>query len=297
MLNFTLMALLEANGAKAKTKPEEEDPAATDEDPADTGTDTEENPTDNPEDNDDNNTDTPEEETQNDEDENPDEKQEDQDETNPEEEPGEGEDDFSLDPEEGTDDTGENPDGLPDPDDDGSGDDTGTEDGEVNVHTNILQLSKLDRLMAKRQCFSDYQNLRTSITSFKNMVDENEATIEPAIRDYVIDKLDFLYTTVTDYLTYKFSYINYEENLQNYLIFMKNLNDLIRYVQTKGAEGGPTSSGKKTVDSPDTKKKSKTKPKASKKKKEEPEEAEEVPEDSDEKSEKPEEEEESEETV
>lgn len=264
MLNMTLMALLEANGTKSKAKPEEEDPEATDTNTEDPGTDAEENPTDtdNPED-----TNTDEENPdENTDDENNNEEQENQDDNTDDQT---SEEDFSMDPEEGTDDSGENPDGLPDPDDDGSGDDTGTEDGEVNVHTNILQLSKLDRLMAKRQCFSDYQNLRTSITSFKNLIDANEATIEPVIRDYVIEKLDMLYTTVTDYLTYKFTYINYEENLQNYLIFMKALNDLIRYVQTQGKEGGPSTSSKKTVDSPDTKKKVKEKPKKSKKKVEE----------------------------
>lgn len=269
MLNFTLMALLEANDAKTKTKPEDKDPTDTTEDLApedDTDTKPEENPTeDNPDNEDNDNTDNQDEENQ-DEDKDPNKEEENQDENNPDDENKE-DDDFSLDPEEGADDSGENPDGLPDPDDDGSGDDSGTEDGEVNVHTNILQLSKLDRLMAKRQCFSDYQNLRTSITSFKNMIDANEATIEPAIRDYVIEKLDFLYTTVTDYLTYKFSYINYEENLQNYLIFMKTLNDLIRYVQTNGAEGKPKSSGKKTLDSSETRKKAKEKPKTPKKKK------------------------------
>lgn len=265
-LNLTLMALLEATKADSKSKAnpdpaEEEDPAPATEDetPAeDTAEEGAEEPAE----------ESPEEENPDDNKGDEDKKDDEGTEEKPEETEEPTEDDFSLDPEGGEDESGENPDGLPDPDDDGSGD-SGMEDenAEVNVHTNILQLSKLDRLMAKRKCFADYQELRTSITSFKNIVDANEATIDPAIRDYVIGKLDLLFSTVTDYLTYKFSYINYEENLQNYLIFMKSLNDLIRYVQA--GNDPKTKSGKRTVDSTETKKKAKSRPK---KEKEEPEE-------------------------
>lgn len=258
--NLLLQALLEAKGdskskAKAAEAEEPEDTAAEGEDPGAEDTDpATENPEEGTEDEggEDNQ---PEEEENQDDDETENEEQ--TDEENPEEGDESSEDDFSMDPEEGEGESSENPDGLPDPDDDGS-DDMSEEEGEVNVHTNILQLSKMDRAMAKRKCFADYQELRTSITSFKNLVNANEATIEADIRDYVIEKLDRLYSSVTDYLTYKFSYINYEENLQNYLIFMKSLNDLTVYVKTGD---DPKKSKKLTVDSAATAKKVKQKPK------------------------------------
>ena len=160
-------------------------------------------------------------------------------------------DDFSLDSGDATDgaDDTDNPDGLPSPDDDGSGDDMTDEQAEKNVHVNILQLSKLDRALAKRRCFSDYQELRTSITSTKAMITNNEASIDPIIRDYATKKLDRLFAMTTDYLSYKFVYINYEENLQNYLLFAKALNDILQYIRTDGKypiDGGMKTPGGKS---------------------------------------------------
>lgn len=267
-LNYALMALLEAQGDAKNKKAANaaEDDAADEntpaEDPGAEETPAEENPEEG----------TQEEETNPDEggeeenaDENQDENQNDEgEEEQPTEEEQPAEDDFSLDPEGGEEeDSGPNPDGLPDPDDDGSGDSPEETEGEVNVHTNILQLSKIDRILAKKKCFSDYQELRTSITSVRNLIDSNEATIDPAIRNLVIEKLNKLDTAVMDYMTYKFGYINYEENLQNYMLFMKSLNDLILMVKN------PTdkkSSRKLTVDSSETSKKSKESKSKSKKK-------------------------------
>ena len=139
-----------------------------------------------------------------------------------------GDDDFNMDPDGGSEDSGDNPDGLPDPDDDGMDDTDGVEQ---NIHLNILELSKLDRLMAKRKIYNDYKDLRASITSAKNLIDQNEAVINADVRDYVINKLDYLLSVVTDHLTYKFSFTNYEENLQAYLIFTKQLNDLLNFTK------------------------------------------------------------------
>lgn len=141
-------------------------------------------------------------------------------------------DDFNMDPDGSDDsdgeDSGENPDGLPDPDDDGSDD---TDGAEQNVHTNILELSKLDRQMAKRKIFNDMKDLRSSVVAAKNMIDKNESVIDAAVREYVMGKLDYLYSVITDYLTYKFSFTNYEENMQNHLIFAKELNDLLNFTR------------------------------------------------------------------
>ena len=135
-----------------------------------------------------------------------------------------GGDDFGMDSD--NEDDGPPPDGLTDPDDDGSSD-MQQDDTETNVHTNILQLSKLDRTLAKRKCYNNYMDLRTSIGTVKRIIDNNEAKIDPEVRAPVTDDLDELFAKITDYITIKFPITNYEENLQNYLIFAKALNDLV----------------------------------------------------------------------
>lgn len=158
-------------------------------------------------------------------DENQDENTDDNNEENPEEGGDDlGGDDFGMDSD--NEDDGPPPDGLTDPDDDGSSD-MQQDDTETNVHTNILQLSKLDRTLAKRKCYNNYMDLRTSIGTVKRIIDNNEAKIDPEVRAPVTDDLDELFAKITDYITIKFPITNYEENLQNYLIFAKALNDLV----------------------------------------------------------------------
>lgn len=189
----------------------------------------------------------------------------------PEEQPEEEEnpddgfgDDFSMDSEE---DDSPPPDGLVDPDDDGSGDEV-EEDTETNVQTTILQMSKLDRTLLKRKCYNDYQDLRSSITSFKNVIDDNEASVDPAIRDYVLDQLDQLFNNVTDYMKYKFMIMNYEENIKNYAVFMTALNSLVEYVKNGGDKPARKLTVKKT---PAKKPKAKNKPEPKSNEPEEPE--------------------------
>lgn len=223
--NYQLMALLEATKDKETGM---EDPFADD-----TSTDVNEpeaEDTNTPEDNndeapkdDDQNTDESNKDDENDQEEKKDDSEQNKDDTN-----DSGDDDFNMDPDGGSEDSGDNPDGLPDPDDDGMDDTDGVEQ---NIHLNILELSKLDRLMAKRKIYNDYKDLRASITSAKNLIDQNEAVIDADVRDYVINKLDYLLSVVTDHLTYKFSFTNYEENLQAYLIFTKQLNDLLNFTK------------------------------------------------------------------
>lgn len=145
---------------------------------------------------------------------------------------------FSMDPDgtnEEEEDLPEHPDGLPEPDEIGDGG-TGENnlDGELNIHYNILQLSKMDRLMAKRKMYNDYQSLRTSIRAFQHVIDENEVAIDADIREYARNKATYLFTTLTDYVTYKLSYTSYEDNLQNFLMFSKALNDLMLFVNNHG---------------------------------------------------------------
>lgn len=223
--NYQLMALLEATKDKETGM---EDPFA--DDNATDVTEPEAEDTNTPEDNndeapkdDDQNTDESNKDDENNQEEKKDDSEQNKDDTN-----DSGDDDFNMDPDGGSEDSGDNPDGLPDPDDDGMDDTDGVEQ---NIHLNILELSKLDRLMAKRKIYNDYKDLRASITSAKNLIDQNEAVIDADVRDYVINKLDYLLSVVTDHLTYKFSFTNYEENLQAYLIFTKQLNDLLNFTK------------------------------------------------------------------
>lgn len=159
------------------------------------------------------------------------------DETEGEDNEGEGdEDDFSMNPdEEEGEDNEPPPDGLTDPDDDGSNDDPSSEDeGETNIHTNVLNLSKLDRLLAKRKCLSDFYDLRTSVDTFRSVIENNEAVIDPDVRQAAVRDLNKLYTSIGEYLMYRFGYTNYEENLQNYFIFIRSMNDIVKAVGEKG---------------------------------------------------------------
>ena len=236
--NYQLMALLEATKDKETGM---EDPFA--DDAATDVTEPEAGDTDTPEDNndeapkdDDQNTDDSNKDDKNKQEEKKDDSEQNKDDTN-----DSGDDDFNMDPDGGSEDSGDNPDGLPDPDDDGMDDTDGVEQ---NIHLNILELSKLDRLMAKRKIYNDYKDLRASITSAKNLIDQNEAVIDADVRDYVVNKLDYLLSVVTDHLTYKFSFTNYEENLQAYLIFTKQLNDLLNFTRDNkdGFKESPTKS-------------------------------------------------------
>lgn len=234
--NYQLMALLEATKDKETGM---EDPFADDTDV----TEPEAGDTNAPEDSDD---EAPKDDDQNPDDSNKDDKntqEEKKEDTEPDKDDtnDSGDDDFNMDPDGGSEDSGDNPDGLPDPDDDGMDDTDGVEQ---NIHLNILELSKLDRLMAKRKIYNDYKDLRASITSAKNLIDQNEAVIDADVRDYVVNKLDYLLSVVTDHLTYKFSFTNYEENLQAYLIFTKQLNDLLNFMKDNkdGFKEPPTKS-------------------------------------------------------
>ena len=161
--------------------------------------------------------------------------------------------DFDLDPEgggdeEGGEDDGPPPDGLTDPNDDGSSSSTDNQDVETNVQTNILQISKLDRTIAKRKLFSDFQDLRTQTNTFRNVIINNEENVDPELREKIYSDLDSLYTSITEYLTYKFSFINYEENLQAYLLLAKALEDIITYTSTGGSKNGKKKPFKKDTE-------------------------------------------------
>lgn len=141
-------------------------------------------------------------------------------------------DDFSMDSDDPSsdDDGGENPDGLASPD--AMGDDESAQDTETNVHVNILNLSKLDRTISLKRLLNDYTATRTSINTFLNIIDKNETVIDATLRESLINDLNSLLQNLNDYIGIKFSYINYEENLQNYIIFSKKLEDIVQRLQS-----------------------------------------------------------------
>ena len=141
-------------------------------------------------------------------------------------------DDFSMDSDDPSsdDDGGENPDGLASPD--ATGEDESTQDAETNVHVNILNLNKLDRTISMKRLLNDYTATRTSINTFLNIIDKNETVIDATLRESLTNDLNNLLQNLNDYIGIKFSYINYEENLQNYIIFSKKLEDIVQRLQS-----------------------------------------------------------------
>lgn len=234
MLNMYLMSLLDEDEESKKALTEAaKDEKADDEDAADddTSPESEDSGDTKPDDNTD--------ESNNDDDTNSDDENQDDKDTNDDENKDDNsdddspsEDDFSMDSDDPSseDDGGENPDGLASPD--ATGDDESTQDTETNVHVNILNLSKLDRTISMKRLLNDYTATRTSINTFLNIIDKNETIIDATLRKSLINDLNNLLQNLNDYIGIKFSYINYEENLQNYIIFSKKLEDIVQRLQS-----------------------------------------------------------------
>lgn len=157
---------------------------------------------------------------------------------------GEGEEgglgDFSMDGDDPEEDLGPAPDGLPEPDDDGSSDMEEEEDpeGETNIQTNILKLSKLDRALAKKAVGEDLVSLRSTINAALGVIDRNESAIDPDVRDLSVEKLNNLLGELESFILHKFPILNYEDSLTQYLVFAKKVNDSVEYVKTDGIKGG-----------------------------------------------------------
>ena len=149
--------------------------------------------------------------------------------------------DFSLDgddPAGGEEDLGPAPDGLPEADDDGSGDvEEEDPDGETNIQTNILNLSKLDRALAKKAIGANLVDLRSTIIAAIGVIDRNDAIIDPDVRDLATDKLNSLHSDLESFILHKFPILNYEDSLTQYLVFAKKVNDAVEYVKSDGIKG------------------------------------------------------------
>lgn len=234
MLNIYLMSLRDEDEESKKALTEAaKDEKADDEDAADDDTSPES------EDSGDTNTDDNDDESNNDDDTNSDDENQDDKDTNDDENKDDNsdddspsDDDFSMDSDDPSseDDGGENPDGLASPD--AMGDDESDQDTETNVHVNILNLNKLDRTISMKRLLNDYTATRTSINTFLNIIDKNETIIDATLRKSLINDLNSLLQNLNDYIGIKFSYINYEENLQNYIIFSKKLEDIVQRLQS-----------------------------------------------------------------
>lgn len=152
-----------------------------------------------------------------------------------------GGDEFSMDPDggEGEEDLGPAPDGLPEADATEDGDDTTADDenAEMNIQVNILKLSKLDRALAKKQCFQLFMDLRAKLQALLTIIEKNESTIDPDIRTSAVDKLTSNQAVLDQFLQYKFPIMNYEEALQSYYLMVQDINRVIREVRNEGIVG------------------------------------------------------------
>ena len=127
------------------------------------------------------------------------------------------------------------PDGLPEADDAGTGEEKmETEDGETNLQVNVMQLSKLDRTLAKREVLQNFMDLRSKINRVQNLIDKNEVNILQSVRDSAVTRLDGLLNSTNSYLKYKFPIVNFEEAMTTLFIFIKELNAISEYVRTEG---------------------------------------------------------------
>lgn len=151
-------------------------------------------------------------------------------------------DDFSMDPDggdgEGEDDLGPAPDGLPEADATDDGGDAGTDDSEeTNVQINILKLSKLDRALAKKTCFQFFMDLKAKIPATLAIIEKNETVIDPDVRDQITDKLNTTQAQLDQFLEYKFPIMNFEEAIQAYYVFVKDINTALEEVRNEGIVG------------------------------------------------------------
>ena len=126
------------------------------------------------------------------------------------------------------------PDGLPEADDDGSADDDSPTPDEQNIQVNILQLSKLDRQLAKKYIYRNFMGLRSSINSLLETIDRNEVIIVPDVREPAITELNRITVDVDRFMKYRFPTINYEKALQCYFIFAKQINAVADSIRNDG---------------------------------------------------------------
>lgn len=132
------------------------------------------------------------------------------------------------------------PDGLPEADAEGDGSMPDAmppeEDAEPVVQTTILQLSKLDRALAKDYIYHQIADLRSTVNSVLSVIDVHEARLDPEVREKATEDLNMILAAIKKYLKYKFQIVSYEEATSNYIFFVQQINDIIEKVKNEGLD-------------------------------------------------------------
>lgn len=102
----------------------------------------------------------------------------------------------------------------------------------VNTQVNILNISKLDRALAKKNIYGLFMDLRASMDTTLNIIDKNATVIDPAIREKSVTQLNGMITDLNTYISIKFQLDNYEAAMQMYMLFTEQFNALIEDVKT-----------------------------------------------------------------
>ena len=101
-----------------------------------------------------------------------------------------------------------------------------------NIQVNILNLSKLDRALAKKHIYTLFMDLRSSVTTALNVIDRNETVIDPDIRNDVITRLNQFQADLNTFISIKFQLINYEAAFNAYNIFTEQFKSYLDSIKT-----------------------------------------------------------------
>ena len=105
-----------------------------------------------------------------------------------------------------------------------------------NIQVNILNLSKLDRALAKKHIYTLFMDLRSSVTTALNIIDRNETVIEPEVRADIVDRLNQFQSDLNTFIAIKFQLVNYEAALQAYNVFTEQFNSYINSIKNEDSD-------------------------------------------------------------
>lgn len=127
------------------------------------------------------------------------------------------------------------PDGLPEADDDGSGDQEAPQEEaapeDQTVQTVILKMSKLDRQLGKLAMYDMLCDLRASIRSVLTVVDKNETVIDASVRETYIKDLNDTLGELETYIKHKFKKTGLEDSIVNYFEIVQKVSGIVSRVQ------------------------------------------------------------------
>ncbi len=170
--------------------------------------------------------------------------------------PGESEDEqppeeFSVEPEEDSEDVegedSESP-GTEDEDDYDEDMDDGEVDmnkeGETNEQYAVLELSKVDRVIATQKCLNSFMTLKSTINTFIDKIISSESSVKAEIRDESTRDLTSIVKQIDRYLSSKFRYTVYEENVQVHIMLSKMTTEIIEKLSNEGFKKSSTGTDK-----------------------------------------------------